>query len=171
MISKMVGLHKVSKNAITPERVTEKSACYDLFVCLSAGNLITFFDEYNNKYTDVVLKGNNIALRPKCRYILPSGCKFLIPEGYSIRVHPRSGLAIKSGIYLSNCEGIIDEDYPEQTRILITNSTMVDFEVTHGDRLAQIELSPSIEMLFEDIDDFGQITDRVSGLGSTGVKA
>ena len=37
--------------------------------------------------------------------LIPTGLIFDIPEGYSVRLHSRSGLRWKDGIYLTNCEG------------------------------------------------------------------
>jgi dUTP pyrophosphatase len=43
--------------------------------------------------------------------LIPTGLIADIPEGFSVRIHSRSGLAFKQGVYLTNCEGVIDSDY------------------------------------------------------------
>jgi dUTP pyrophosphatase len=42
---------------------------------------------------------------PQERALIPTGLIFDIPEGYSIRIHPRSGMALKYGLILANCRG------------------------------------------------------------------
>jgi dUTP pyrophosphatase len=97
---------------------------------------------------------------------------FSIPDGYSIRIHPRSGLSLKSGIQLSNCEGVIDSDYTLETFISIINGADIPFKVSHGDRIAQAELVRDTRAVFTEV--FEKPTkdsNRTGGFGSTGLGA
>jgi len=58
---------------------------------------------------------------------VPTGLIFDIPLGFSLRIHPRSGLSYRRGISLSNCEGVIDSDYVEQTFVSVINNSDVTF--------------------------------------------
>jgi dUTP pyrophosphatase len=171
MKRKMVGIFKLNENAKTPERATRLSACYDLFACLNPYDVVKSYDVNNIETPLVVPKEKEITINPGDRVLVPTGCKFKIPHGYSIRLHPRSGLSLKNGISLSNCEGVIDEDYTKPTFMLLTNESNIPFPVKHGDRLTQMELVPVIEIEFEPVPDFGDFTDRKGGLGSTGTGA
>jgi dUTP pyrophosphatase len=107
---------------------------------------------------------------PGDRVLVPTGLIFDIPAGHSLRIHPRSGLSYKQGLVLANLEAVIDSDYIEETFIILTNQSDVDQTIYHGDRIAQAELIKSEEyVLWEIFDAPTQKTDRVGGLGSTGV--
>ncbi len=164
----LVGFVRVYPGAMKPERMTQKSACYDVFCFITPEvGTIKMYDVYDNEYK-VPVTENQFVIPPFARALIPTGCKFRIPDGYSIRLHPRSGNALKRYLTLPNCEGIIDSDYPEQTYALIANNTFVPKPILHLERVCQMELTPVVEFQLIDEEDFGQITDRVSGLGSTG---
>lgn len=84
------------------------------------------------------------------------------------RVAPRSGLAVKH--FLDVGAGVIDCDYRGAVGVVMFNFSDKDFQVTQGDRIAQLIIE-KIAMLdviqVEDLDD----TDRgAGGFGSTGSK-
>ena len=58
---------------------------------------------------------------PKWRYLIPTGMIFDIPSGYYVKVHPRSGNALKKGLITANNVGIIDEDYVEECNCIMIN--------------------------------------------------
>lgn len=89
-----------------------------------------------------------IMLLPGERYLVPTGLRLSIPEGYEIQVRPRSGLAFKSGITVLNSPGTIDSDYRGELKILLFNTSNEAFEILPGMRIAQIVLSPVIKAHF-----------------------
>jgi dUTP pyrophosphatase len=96
---------------------------------------------------------------------------FDIPEGYSVRVHARSGMALKQGLVMANAEGVIDWDYVEQTHIMVLNVSNENLFVHNGERIAQGELVPVLQYGIEPIDTKPeQKTTRSGGFGSTGVR-
>jgi len=144
----MLKIYRISENAIFPKFATQQSACFDL-----------------SAYGDhVVPAKHSIAI--------PTGLILDIPEGYSVRVHPRSGLAYKKGITLLNAEGIIDSDYTDELKIILHNTSNIDFIIYHGDRIAQGELVKSLDYTLEECYTTPtQKTDRVGGFGSTGIRS
>jgi dUTP pyrophosphatase len=78
-------------------------------------------------------------------------------------------MALKYGLVLANCEGVIDEDYVNETQLIILNTSDDVMKIYHGDRLAQGELiryeQVSIEETWEKPT---QKSNRVGGFGSTG---
>lgn len=113
-------------------------------------------------------QGLKLVIPPMGRALIPTGLHVAIPEGYEIQVRPRSGLALKKGIQLTNSPGTIDASFRGDIGIIITNSGSEDFIVEHGDRIAQLVLQqvPKIEWVpVETLDE----TDRgEDGFGSTG---
>lgn len=81
----------------------------------------------------------DLTLDPGMRALVPTGLAIAIPQGYVGLVHPRSGLAIKSGISMVNTPGTIDSGYRgEIAVILINHDPNVSFEIKRGDRIAQL---------------------------------
>ena len=145
----IVGAYKINPNASVPTYGTEQSACFDLYACLS----------------DIVLE-----LKAGERTLIPTGLVLDIPEGYSVRLHPRSGMSFKKGLTLANCEGVIDSDYIEEVYILMVNiSTEIQY-IEHGDRICQGELVKNESVEFVELEECPSIkTNREGGFGSTGV--
>ena len=89
-----------------------------------------------------------------------------------MRAHPRSGLSLKQGLTLFNCEGVIDNDYVEPMFVTLYNISGVDQIVCDGDRIAQADLIRTEQYTIEEtLDKPQQKTERAGGFGSTGVKA
>jgi dUTP pyrophosphatase len=102
--------------------------------------------------------------------MISTGVVFDIPVGYSVRVHARSGLALKAGLVMANAEGIIDSDYTEETKILVLNISNIPIRINHGDRIAQAEMVPVLSYdLVSTTEDINQKTSRAGGFGSTGI--
>ena len=48
-----------------------------------------------------------ITLKPMERYLFPTGLYIQLPEGYEAQIRPRSGLAAKYGITVTNAPGTV----------------------------------------------------------------
>ena len=165
-----IGIDFVYKDTKIPLKATEKSSCYDVFSYLKTGTVVTVYNGYNEKQK-IQLTEDRITILPFCRYLIPTGCKFWIPAEHSLRIHPRSGGPLKQGLSIPNCEGIIDEDYPEQTYAIIANWSFMTATIEHHERVCQIELVSVLDFgFFETKVELVPFTDRVSGLGHTGSK-
>ena len=62
-------------------------------------------------------------IRPGGVKLIPTGVAMEIPHGYFGAIYPRSGLAIKNGLRLSNCTAVIDEDYRGEIIVALTNDS------------------------------------------------
>ncbi|WP_425043083.1 dUTP diphosphatase [Primorskyibacter sp. S87] len=110
----------------------------------------------------------SVVLSPGARALIPTGLRVEIPAGYEIQVRPRSGLALKHGVTLPNTPGTIDSDYRGPLGIIVMNAGQDVFEISHGDRIAQLIVAPVVQATFE-IGEALSETDRGSdGFGSTG---
>lgn len=165
----ILSYYKTNEKAYEPKYGTKNSACFDIFCSLDDFGVVTVYckDNIEHKRSS---ENNSFWLYPGERALVPTNLIFNIPEGYSIRMHPRSGLSIKYGITLVNCEGVIDSDYIEPSFITIVNISDQIFTVSDGDRLCQGELVKDIKVEFNEITQRPtQKTDRNGGIGSTGV--
>lgn len=175
----VLGYHKLHPEAFDPTYATRQSACFDLRVCLPAGaRTVDVWSRDSKQSKQMAFPPDNpvehggvasLILYPGDRTLLPTQLVLDIPEGYSVRLHMRSGLAVKGGLMLSNCEGVIDSDYVQQLMIPVTNTSGVNVRISHGDRICQGELVERIYCIFEPKGQHPQPkTDRVGGFGSTG---
>jgi dUTP pyrophosphatase len=100
---------------------------------------------------------------------VPTGFVIEVPEGYEGQVVPRSGLAAKAGISLTNCVGTIDSDYRGEVQVLIINHSDTPYTFEPGERIAQLVLVPIPRIEVIEVDDLGELTERgIGGFGSTG---
>jgi dUTP pyrophosphatase len=70
-----------------------------------------------------------------------------------------------------NTPGTIDEDYRGEVSVLLINLGREPYEVQHGDRIAQLVVSPVTRVTVETVDhldDLGHTKRGAGGFGSTG---
>lgn len=164
------GAFRKHEDARLPERATDFAACYDLRLCLT--DEVTVYDANNIKSKRPVSEDRTITINPGDRMLMPTELIFDIPEGHSIRFHPRSGLSLKKGLALANCEAVIDEDYIDPSFILLVNTSNIPFVASHHERLAQMELVEDLETEVEEIftPPKPRNSNRKGGLGHSGTK-
>ena len=78
-----------------------------------------------------------IHLAPNSRLLVPTGLHLGIPEGYEVQARPRSGLALKYGITLTNCVGTIDCGYAGDCGFILHNTGHLPFTLNDGERIGQ----------------------------------
>lgn len=116
-----------------------------------------------------VRASEDCMVMPKETWIIPTGLKIAIPDGYEIQVRPRSGLSINSKLRIANSPGTIDTGFRGEVGIIVDNIGDSTISIKKGDRIAQFVLSevPKIKwVLTLDIEDIG--INRNGGFGSTG---
>lgn len=101
--------------------------------------------------------------------IVPIGICLEIPAGYEAQVRPRSGLAAKHGITVTNTPGTIDADYRGEIKVLLTNLSGGRFKVERGMRIAQMVICPVVQVNLELVDDLSETVRGEGSFGSTGV--
>lgn len=164
-----LSIYRTHPEVTLPKFATKGSACFDLSFQPGDRNEYTGYNAFNASFTRVINDGQ-IVVMPGDRVLVPTGYIFDIPEGYSVRIHARSGLSLKQGLVLANSEAVIDSDYVEETMVMLTNSSENSLTVKIGDRVAQAEMVKSEEYtLWETMERPAKKTERDGGLGSTGV--
>ncbi len=108
-----------------------------------------------------------VTLAPGARALIQTGLRMAIPQGYEVQIRPRSGLALKHGITLPNSPGTIDSDYRGPLGVIVQNGGDVDFEITHGMRIAQMVVAPVVQATFS-VGSLDETTRGAGGFGSTG---
>lgn len=110
-----------------------------------------------------------VTIEPGSRALIGTGLSMAIPEGYAGFVLPRSGLAIKSGVTVSNAPGLIDSGYRGELRVGLTNHGDQPFSVGVGDRIAQLVIMRVEEPEYVEVETLDDTERGAGGFGSTGV--
>ncbi len=110
-----------------------------------------------------------LVIEPQSTVLVPCGFAVAVPEGFELQIRPRSGLALKNGIHVSNSPGTIDSDYRGEIKVILFNSSSKSFTIEPGMRIAQAVLSPVYRAIF--VDKYVlSVTERGrGGFGSTGL--
>ena len=161
--------YKQNPNAEAPVFATGGSACFDLHACFDGVEKYQVRQDTLNRLIEKPFKNGVLQVNNMERVMIPTGLIFDIPEGYSVRLHSRSGLAWNEGLYLTNCEGIIDSDYVDPVFVMMTNISQAPKVINNGDRICQAEL---VEKVYHSLTEIKeppvQKTERDGGFGSTG---
>jgi len=167
--------YRLNEQAILPTFATKQSACFDLYANLINGEEVQYYQAIATKVLprkvsfDINSNRSFIPINNEERMLIPLGLIADIPEGFSVRLHSRSGMAFKQGVYLTNCEGIIDSDYVDPMFAMVTNMSNVPVKIYDGDRICQGELVRCEKYTLDESDEAPtQKTDREGGFGSTG---
>lgn len=115
-----------------------------------------------------VVAAEDLDLAPGARHAVATGFKVAIPDGFEIQVRPRSGLAYKYGVTVSNTPGTIDSDYRGELKILMINHGAEPFPVRRGERIAQLVPAAVTKADFDVVAELDSTTRGVGGFGSTG---
>ena len=106
---------------------------------------------------------------PGERASVGTGVAVEIPDGHAGLVLPRSGWAAKHGIALVNAPGLIDSGYRGEVRVLLLNTDRDEpFEVSEGDRIAQLLVVPFASLEPVEADVLGESERGEGGFGSSG---
>ena len=109
-----------------------------------------------------------ITIPPRRSTLVPTGLFLELPPGYEAQIRPRSGLALKHDVMLTNSPGTVDAGYRGEVGIIVYNGGGRSFYVRRGDRMAQMviaELAP-VELIAAD--ELDETARGAGGFGSTG---
>lgn len=109
-----------------------------------------------------------LVLQPGRRALVKTGVKIAMPDGYVGLVHPRSGLAAKHGVTVLNTPGTVDAGYRGELMVTLINLSDEDFQITRGDRIAQLVFQRVERATFHSVQDLPESSRGESGFGSTG---
>lgn len=110
-----------------------------------------------------------VTLNPGETILIPTGLAIHIDDASLAAVLlPRSGLGHKHGIVLGNLVGLIDSDYQGQVFVSCWNRGDTAFEISIGERIAQMVFVPVVQVGFEQVDEFTTSERGSGGFGHTG---
>jgi len=103
--------------------------------------------------------------------LVPTGLFIELPCGYEAQVRPRSGLALKHNLMLTNSPGTIDAGYRGEVGIIMLIMGGAPFPVKRGDRIAQMVIARLPEVELESAAELTDSERGAGGFGSTGVSS
>ena len=142
----IIRVKKLHENAILPTYGSEEAAGADLYACLE----------------------ESVTVEPGATAWIPTGLAMEIPKGCAGLIYARSGLACKKGLAPANKVGVIDSDYRGPVTVVLFNHGSEPQTVSHGERIAQMVITPVLTPAYEVIDDLSDTGRGQGGFGSTG---
>ncbi len=110
-----------------------------------------------------------ITLQPGEIRLIPAGLRLAVPKGYEVQVRPRSGLALKHGITVTNSPGTIDADYRGPVGVILGNVGQEPFTIERHARIAQLVVQQVVHPRVEVVDALDETARGEGGFGSSGI--
>ena len=111
-----------------------------------------------------------VTLGPLERTMVPTGLYIALPEGSEAQIRPRSGLAAKHGITVTNAPGTVDADYRGEVCVLLVNLSNEPFVINPGERIAQMVIARHEKAEWVEVESLDETERGAGGFGSTGRK-
>lgn len=141
-----IAVKKLHPGAKLPTYGSAEAAGADLYACLDG----------------------SLTIQPGQTAWIPTGLALEIPKGYAGLVYARSGLACKMGLAPANKVGVIDSDYRGPVTVVLFNHGRDAQTVENGQRIAQLVITPVLQVGFESVEELDDTVRGQGGFGSTG---
>ena len=141
-----VAVKKLKEKAILPTYGSAQAAGADLYACLDA----------------------DLTIAPGETAFVPTGLAMELPLGYVGLIYARSGLACKRDLAPANKVGVIDSDYRGEFNVALHNHGKNPQTISHGERVAQLVITPVLNVSFMEAEELSDTQRAAGGFGSTG---
>ncbi len=109
-----------------------------------------------------------VRILPGQTAFIPTGIALEVPYMCAGLIYARSGLACKQDLAPANKVGVIDSDYRGEIIVALHNHGFLAREVSHGDRIAQLVITPVLTPVYLEADELSDTDRSGGGFGSTG---
>ena len=109
-----------------------------------------------------------LSIAPGASALVPTGIAIELPPGTEGQVRPRSGLALKHAITVLNTPGTVDEGYRGEVGVILINHGQRMFAVEAGMKIAQLVVTPRIQVEVAEVAALQDSERGAGGFGSTG---
>lgn len=144
-MEKFVGFKKINQDAIIPNYAHEKDAGMDLYSI------------------------HNIIIPCGRSKLVNTGLQIELPEGTEAQVRSKSGIALKSNVFVLNSPGTIDESYKGEIGVILFNLGDQDYEIKKGQKIAQLVICDISYYQAKEIQEIGASVRGTGGFGSSGL--
>ena len=108
------------------------------------------------------------VLEPLSGMAIPVGFAMELPRGYEAQIRPRSGLAAKHHITVTNSPGTIDANFRGEVKAILYNLGKEPFIIQRGDRIAQMVICKLPEIDLVEATELSETNRGSGGFGSSG---
>jgi dUTP pyrophosphatase len=115
-----------------------------------------------------IVDGGTVEIAPHSTVVLGTGIAVEIPEGYCGLIFARSSLGTKRGLAPANKVGVIDSDYRGEFIVALHNHGKNPQTISHGERVAQLVITPVLNVAFLEAEELSDTQRAAGGFGSTG---
>lgn len=141
-----IACRKLTADAVLPKKAHDSDAAFDLYAAEST------------------------TVAPSSTRLIKTGIAVQLPANVFALVLSRSGLALKSSVFVLNSPGLIDPGYRGEIGVVLHNASAIEFPVAKHDRIAQILFQKMDSFVLRSAFELIGSTDRgEGGFGSTGV--
>ena len=109
-----------------------------------------------------------VLLVPGKSHLVPTGLFIELPTHYEAQIRPRSGLALKHTLTVTNSPGTIDAGYRGEVCVIMLNAGTENYTVKRSERIAQMVISKLPVVALIKVDELSQTKRGEGGFGSTG---
>lgn len=110
----------------------------------------------------------NETIPPGGRRTIPTGISCAVPEGWSLILKDKSGLAVNNGLHVM--AGVVDSDYRGEVVIVIVNLSQERVDIKEGQKIAQGLLIPVGLFDIVEVPSLEATVRNDGGFGSTGIR-
>ena len=141
-----IRVKKLREKATLPTYGSQWAAGADLYACLE----------------------DTVTIEPHQTVFIPTGLALEVPAGCAGLIYARSSMGAKRGLAPANKVGVVDSDYRGEVMVALHNHGMVPQMVEHGERVAQLLITPVLTPAYEEASELSDTVRGVGGFGSTG---
>ena len=123
-------------------------------------------DACTDCYARIADNIDHISIPAHSRCLVNLGFALELPEGYEAIIRPRSGLSSR---YIDVCIGTIDSNYRGEVKACIVNNSEGSFDVRSGDRICQLAIRKTEDIVFEQVENLSETNRGDNGFGSSGI--
>lgn len=117
---------------------------------------------------DLCFSGEAMNLPPGQNALFYCGFRMKLPEGYEAQIRPRSGMAAKHRLTITNSPGTVDSNYTGKVYVCLHNLGNEFYTVSHGSRIAQMVIKEIPKVRLVSVDKLPKTDRGEGGFGSTG---
>jgi len=109
-----------------------------------------------------------VRLRPGESRLVRTGIAIELPRGSEAQIRPRSGLALEHQVTVLNSPGTIDHGYRGEIGVILINHGHAVFNITAGMRIAQLVITPVLQVDVIEALELEESERGTGGFGSSG---
>jgi dUTP pyrophosphatase len=109
---------------------------------------------------------DEICLPAMSRIVLNTSLNISVPSRHVGLIWDRSGLAAKHGLTI--LAGCVDEGYVGDVKVVVFNSSWIDYYIKHGDKIAQLLTIPVDQDQYVEVESLEETNRGSNGFNSSG---